>query len=83
MEKYEVISTLGRGAGGIVSLAREKNSARYVAIKKVTLDPRKREREAVLKEASLLAHLKHPHVVALQESFFDPAEEQLFIVQVN
>ncbi|KAK2551851.1 Serine/threonine-protein kinase Nek1 [Acropora cervicornis] len=51
MEKYEVISTLGRGAGGIVSLAREKNSARYVAIKKVTLDPRKREREAVLKEA--------------------------------
>ncbi|XP_074617510.1 serine/threonine-protein kinase Nek5-like isoform X3 [Acropora palmata] len=81
MEKYEVISTLGRGAGGIVSLAREKNSARYVAIKKVTLDPRKREREAVLKEASLLAHLKHPHVVALQESFFDPAEEQLFIVQ--
>ena len=32
---------------------------------------------------SLLAHLKHPHVVALQESFFDPAEEQLFIVQVN
>lgn len=81
MEKYEVISTLGRGAGGIVSLAREKNSARYVAIKKVILDPRKREREAVLKEASLLAHLKHPHVVALQESFFDPAEEQLFIVQ--
>lgn len=32
---------------------------------------------------SILAHLKHPHVVALEESFFDPAEEQLFIVQVN
>ena len=31
---------------------------------------------------SILAHLKHPHVVSLQESFFDPSEEKLFIVQV-
>ena len=26
--------------------------------------------------------MKHPHVVSLQESFFDPSEEKLFIVQV-
>ena len=32
---------------------------------------------------SILAHLKHPHVVSLQESFFDSSEEQLFIVQVK
>lgn len=35
MEKYEVISTLGRGAGGIVSLAREKNSARFGFVMKI------------------------------------------------
>ena len=32
---------------------------------------------------SILAHLKHPHVVSLQESFFDSSEELLFIVQVR
>ena len=31
---------------------------------------------------SILAQLKHPHVVSFQESFFDPSEETLFIVQV-
>ncbi|PFX18571.1 Serine/threonine-protein kinase Nek1 [Stylophora pistillata] len=54
-----------------------------VAIKEITLDPNKKNRtkEAVLKEASILAHLKHPHVVSLQEYFFDSSEELLCIVQ--
>lgn len=83
MERYEVIRTLGKGAGGKVLLATEKENGRHVAIKEIILDPKKKNRtkEAVLKEASILAHLKHPHVVSLQESFFDPSEEQLFIVQ--
>lgn len=83
MEKYEVIRTLGKGTGGKVLLATEMGSGRHVAIKEIILDPKKKTRtkEAVLKEASILAHLKHPHVVSLQESFFDPSEEQLFIVQ--
>lgn len=38
MEKYEVISTLGRGAGGIVSLAREKNSARFGFVMKIIIN---------------------------------------------
>lgn len=83
MEKYEVISTLGKGAGGKVFLATEKESGRYVAIKEILLDPKKpnRTKEAVLKEASILGHLKHPHVVSLLGSFFGPDDEQLFIVQ--
>ncbi|CAH3188936.1 unnamed protein product, partial [Porites evermanni] len=83
MERYDVIKTIGKGAGGKVLLATEKNSSRHVAIKEIILDPNKKNRtkEAVLKEASILAHLKHPHVVSLQESFFDPSEEKLFIVQ--
>ena len=31
---------------------------------------------------SILAQLKHPHVVSFQESFFGPSEETLSIVQV-
>ncbi|KAJ7380843.1 hypothetical protein OS493_007233 [Desmophyllum pertusum] len=83
MDRFEVIRTIGKGAGGRVFLATEKESSRHVAIKEIILDPNKKNRtkEAVLKEASILAHLKHPHVVLLQESFFDSSEEQLFIVQ--
>ncbi|XP_078363568.1 serine/threonine-protein kinase Nek1-like isoform X2 [Oculina patagonica] len=83
MEKYEVIRTLGKGAGGRVLLATEKEDKRHVAIKEIILDPNKKNKtkDAVLKEASILAHLKHPHVVSLQESFFDSSEELLFIVQ--
>ncbi|CAH3161385.1 unnamed protein product [Porites lobata] len=83
MESYDVIKTIGKGASGTVLLATEKKSSRHVAIKEITLDPNKKNRtkEAVLKEASILAQLKHPHVVSFQESFFDPSEETLFIVQ--
>ncbi|XP_020631009.1 serine/threonine-protein kinase Nek1-like [Orbicella faveolata] len=85
MERYEVVRTLGKGAGGKVILAFEKGNGRHVAIKEIILDPNKKSRtkEAVVKEASILAHLKHPHVVSLQESFFDSSEELLFIVQVR
>ncbi|XP_022801682.1 serine/threonine-protein kinase Nek1-like, partial [Stylophora pistillata] len=83
MERYEIIRTLGKGTGGKVLLAAEKESGKQVAIKEITLDPNKKNRtkEAVLKEASILAHLKHPHVVSLQEYFFDSSEELLCIVQ--
>jgi len=30
-----------------------------------------------------MASLKHPHIVAFHESFFDTAEQVLFIIQVN
>lgn len=83
MERYDVIRTLGKGTGGRVFLAAEKESGKQIAIKEIILDPNKKNRtkEAVLKEASILAHLKHPHVVSLQESFFNSSEELLFIVQ--
>lgn len=83
MERYEIIRTLGKGTGGKVLLAAEKESGKQVAIKEITLDPNKKNRtkEAVLKEASILAHLKHPHIVSLQEYFFDSSEELLCIVQ--
>lgn len=64
-------------------LQQRKKTGRHVAIKEIILDPSKKNKtkEAVLKEASILAHLKHPHVVSLQESFFDSSDELLFIVQ--
>ncbi|XP_031559885.1 serine/threonine-protein kinase Nek5-like [Actinia tenebrosa] len=83
MERYEVVKVLGAGGGGKVLLAKEKESGKHVAIKEITLDPRKKTKtkEAVQKEAKILASLKHPHVVSMLESFLDDQEEQLFIVQ--
>ncbi|KAJ8299315.1 hypothetical protein KUTeg_023375 [Tegillarca granosa] len=83
MEGYEIVHRLGLGACGAVYLARSKETKRLVALKKIELDERKKTRtkEAVLKEASILSQLKHPHIVSYHESFFDEEEEFLFIVQ--
>lgn len=83
MERYERVRTLGKGAGGKVILAIDKENRRQVAIKEIILDPKEQggTNEAVIKEASILAHLKHPHVVSLQEYFFNSSEDLLYIVQ--
>lgn len=64
-------------------LVRHKGSRKLFALKKIELDERKKTRtkEAVEKEAKILSQLKHPHIVSYHESFFDPYEEFLYIIQ--
>ncbi|XP_064601742.1 uncharacterized protein LOC135467808 isoform X2 [Liolophura sinensis] len=83
MENYETVCKLGTGACGSVSLVRNKTTKLLCALKMIQLDKSKRTRtkEAVLKEAKILAKLKHPHIVSYHESFFDADETYLYIVQ--
>ncbi|XP_046328110.2 serine/threonine-protein kinase Nek5-like [Haliotis rufescens] len=83
MDKYETIKRLGSGACGAVYLVRHKDTKRLFALKKIDLDERRKTRtkEAVIKEARILEKLKHPHIVAFQESFCDEVEECLVIIQ--
>ncbi|KAK6189863.1 hypothetical protein SNE40_001839 [Patella caerulea] len=83
MEKYEIIQKLGTGACGAVYLAKDKESKRQFALKKIELDDKKkvRTKEYVLKEANILEQLKHPHIVGFQESFLDGNDQFLIILQ--
>jgi predicted Ser/Thr protein kinase len=66
---YEVLGLLGRGAMGVVYLARQTSLNRVVALKVlrggIEVDPEARER--FFTEAEVIARLQHPHVVQIYE----------------
>jgi len=80
IEGYRVERELGRGGMGIVYLARCLRDQRAVAIK--TIRPRAgaepHEVQRFLREASILAELRHPHIVSFHE--LGHAGEILFFV---
>lgn len=82
MERYDTVHRLGSGGCGSVYLVRHKENKRLYALKKIELDERKKTRtkECVQKEASILSQLKHPHIVAYYDSFYD-GDDFLYIIQ--
>ena len=80
-DRYEVVRRLGHGGFGAVYLARDKVLERRVAVKLVRLDrdgDDSRLRWRFLREAQVLARLRHQHVITV----FDYGEwqDQPFIV---
>jgi tRNA A-37 threonylcarbamoyl transferase component Bud32 len=66
---YEILEVLGQGANGIVYLARQRGLDRLVALKVILsadfLGPHARDR--LMREARLLARLRHPRVLRIHE----------------
>ncbi|XP_064635697.1 uncharacterized protein LOC135492908 isoform X2 [Lineus longissimus] len=83
MEKYETIAEIGRGAGGPVYQVRNKENNKFAALKRLEINEKKKTKtkDAVCREASILSKLKHPHIVAYHDSFFDEDQRYLCIVQ--
>ena len=65
--QYEVLRPLGRGAMGVVYLARERSLERLVAIKVLRPDAfgSRESRERFRREARIAAKLSHPNILAL------------------
>ncbi len=65
MDGYELLHELGRGAMGVVWLARERALDRLVALKVIAsaADPLLAQR--LLREGQAVARLSHPHIVAI------------------
>lgn len=83
MENFEKVRLLGKGGCAVVYLVKSYRNERLYALKEIQLDPKRqtRTKEHVLKEARILEQLKHPHIVLFLESFFDPRDEYLCILQ--
>ncbi len=76
IEGYEVLHELGRGAMGVVWLARERSLDRLVALKRIAVaDPRLRQR--LLREGQAAARLRHPNIVAVHAMGGDGPETYL------
>ncbi|XP_059150606.1 serine/threonine-protein kinase Nek4-like [Physella acuta] len=82
MERYTIVKRLGVGAHGAVYLVKHTETNRLLAMKKIEVDERKKTRtkEAVLKEASILSQLRHPHIILFHESFLDPTLDNVCII---
>jgi serine/threonine protein kinase len=79
MEEYDTLEKIGEGTYGVVYKAREKQTSRLVALKKIRLET---EDEGVpstaIREISLLRELKHPNVVRLLDIIH--SDTRLFLV---
>ena len=79
MDKYLKMEKLGEGTYGIVYKARDKDTQKICALKKIRLDS---EDEGVpstaIREISLLKELQHPNIVCLQDVVH--SENKLYLV---
>ena len=85
--RYEVMSELGKGAMGVVYLAKDPVIGRMVAIKTIRAssmagddDSESREfRERFVREAQTAGILSHPHIVTIHDIGEDPETSTSFI----
>ena len=76
--RYVILRTLGRGAMGVVYLARDPQIERELALKTIRFDDAEKSFSAdeakarFLKEARISGRLQHPHIVTV----FDVGEDQ-------
>jgi serine/threonine-protein kinase len=72
--RYQVEKELGRGAAGIVYLARDPQIGQVVALKTIALerefetDERQEIRERFVREAETASRLNHPHIVTIVDA---------------
>jgi serine/threonine protein kinase len=66
IDRFEIVSLLGRGGMGAVYEARDPGLGRRVALK-VIAEPERHLSMRLLREAQALAQLQHPNVVAVHE----------------
>ena len=77
-ERYAVERTIGVGSHGVARLVSDRADGSLWVLKEVALTPR--SAEAAGREAALLTELRHPHVLALRESFVDEKRGALCLV---
>ena len=67
--KYEVIGVVGEGAYGIVYKCKNKETGKYVAIKKFKEVDDELVKKTMKRELKMLQRLHHPNVVEFQDAF--------------
>ena len=68
-KKYEVLGVVGEGAYGIVYKCKNKETNKYVAIKKFKETEDELVQKTMKRELKMLQQLRHPNIVEFQESF--------------
>lgn len=72
--KYVVTKTIGKGAFGVVYLAREEKTGTVFAIKETFQDPNYKNREAEIVKA-----LEHPNIIKIHHVFFSKKQKGVYL----
>jgi serine/threonine protein kinase len=79
LPKYQVLEKIGEGTYGVVYKAKDRQTGRYMALKKIRLEG---EDEGIpptsIREISLLKELDHPNIVKLEDVVH--SKNRLFLV---
>ena len=73
-KKYEVIGIVGEGAYGIVYKCKNKETNKYVAVKKFKETEDKLVQKTMKRELAMLQMLKHENIVEFQEAFVNKGD---------
>ena len=82
-EKYEHITVVGKGGMGTITLSRDKNTLRKVAVKTLNKDLLKNH-EAVIRfteEAQITAQLEHPNIIPVYEMGLDKDDAPFYTMK--
>jgi serine/threonine protein kinase len=74
MDAYEDIKSLGRGAFASVRLIKRKKDGVFFVVKRFHVPMSEltaKERQEIAQEVKLIAHLRHPNVIAFKENFVE------------
>ncbi|KAM9589258.1 cyclin-dependent kinase 7-like [Morphnus guianensis] len=87
-KRYEKLDFLGEGQFATVYKARDKNSNRIVAIKKIKLGHRSEAKDGInrtaLREIKLLQELSHPNIIGVSKmNATSRISPQILLVQVQ
>ena len=77
-KKYEVLGVVGEGAYGIVYKCKNKETGKFVAIKKFKETEDDLVQKTMKRELKMLQQLKHPNCVDFQDAFYHKGN--LFLV---
>ena len=81
MEKYEVISQIGRGNFGKISKIMRKSDKKILIWKELDYGQMsEKEKEQIVSEVNILRELKHPNIVRYYDRIIDKKESKIYIV---
>jgi serine/threonine protein kinase len=77
---YNILSTIGSGAFGIVVKAIEISTEKIVAVKILNIRNSKIKKENIIKEVNLLKNLNHPNIVKFLD-FYEEADKIYIVME--
>ncbi|OCF38189.1 NEK protein kinase [Kwoniella heveanensis BCC8398] len=81
MDKYKLVSNIGKGSFGVISKVQRVTDGKEFALKQLDYSKMtEKDRKQILAEVAILESLKHRNIVQLIQKIKDPKNERIYIV---